>query len=96
MLLESQYISNCDLSIPIQSISDKSILQKPYYPVNHFFKFSLQQKGRTQRMNFRQKLFCYLMGLDGLDVAGEVKVEVKLVNILVFVLLGTSFFVALN
>lgn len=47
-------------------------------------------------MDFRQKLFCYLMGLDALDVAGEVKVEVELVNVLVFVLLGPCFFVALN
>lgn len=36
----------------------------------------------------------YLMGLDALDVAGEVKVEVELVNVLNFVLLGACFFVA--
>lgn len=38
----------------------------------------------------------YLMGLDSLDVAGEVKVEVELVNVLVFVLLGPCFFGALG
>ncbi len=36
------------------------------------------------------------MGLDALDVAGEVKVEVELVNVLVFVLRGPWFFVALD
>lgn len=38
----------------------------------------------------------YLMGLDALDVAGEVKVELELVNVLHFVLLGAWFFVALD
>lgn len=38
----------------------------------------------------------YLMGLDALDVAGEVKVELELVNVLNFVLLGACFFVALD
>lgn len=47
-------------------------------------------------MDFGHKLFCYLMGLDALDVAGEVKVEVELVNVLVFVLLVPCFFVALD
>lgn len=36
------------------------------------------------------------MGLDALDVAGKVKVKVELVNVLVFVLLGPCFFVALD
>lgn len=36
------------------------------------------------------------MGLDALDVAGKVKVKVELVNILVFVMLGPCFFVALG
>lgn len=37
------------------------------------------------------------MGLDTLDVTGEVKVELELVNVLVFILLGACFcFVALD
>ena len=36
------------------------------------------------------------MGLDALDVAGEVKVEVKLVNVFVFVLLCPWLFLALD
>ncbi len=36
------------------------------------------------------------MSLDALDVAGEVKVKVELVNVLVFVLLASRFSVALD
>lgn len=39
---------------------------------------------------------CYLMRLDAVDVAGEVNVDVELVNVLVLVLLGSWFFVALG
>lgn len=39
---------------------------------------------------------CYLMGLDALDVTGEVKVEVELVDVLVFVFRGPWFFVTLD
>lgn len=38
----------------------------------------------------------YLMGLDALDVAGKIKVEVELVNILIFVLLGPWFLLVFN
>ena len=37
----------------------------------------------------------YLMGLDALDVAGKVKVEVELVNVVVFGLLGPWFLLTL-
>ena len=40
--------------------------------------------------------FDYLMGLDALYVAGEVKVKVELVKVLVFVLLGPRFLLALD
>lgn len=38
----------------------------------------------------------YLMGLDALDTAGEVKVEIKLVNVHGFVLVSSRFFLALD
>lgn len=42
------------------------------------------------------QLFCYLMGLDALDVAGEIEVELEFMNALVLVLLPPCFLVTFS
>lgn len=58
--------------------------------------FRLLQKGRADWVGGIGQLFCYLMGLDALDVAGEIKVELEFISALVLVLLPPCLLVAFS
>lgn len=65
-----------------------------FHYIIHFTPFSHIFKSQFQILLGKQNgwiLFCYLMGLDPLDVAGEITVEMELINVFVFSLCSWLF-----